>query len=147
MADLTPRAIERLKALVPDLPNDQCWPWPGKLDRYGYGRFRWRDNWVPHHQTAHRVMYRVLVGEIPESLVVDHLCRNRACVNPLHLEPVTNQENCCRGNVGRRGRVDPNWCRNGHHLAEHGRTDRRGYVVCRECSRLAHARWRTRQAA
>lgn len=64
-----------------------CWPWQGKLNS-GYGR--------------HRLVYEVLVGPIPSGLQLDHLCRNRACVNPAHLEPVTPLENSRRANVGRK---------------------------------------------
>jgi hypothetical protein len=48
---------------------------------------------------AHRFAYELLVGPIPEGLVIDHLCRNRRCVNPAHLEPVTAEENWRRGDA------------------------------------------------
>lgn len=73
-------------------PNG-CWLWTGLLDRDGYGRL--------HHdgrmRILHRIAFQALVGPIPEGLTLDHLCRNRACFNPNHLEPVTLQENIHRG--------------------------------------------------
>lgn len=70
----------------------QCWIFDGYLNN-GYGRAKVNGK----VQTVHRVVYEALVGGVPECWVLDHLCRNRACYNPLHLEPVTQQENILRG--------------------------------------------------
>ena len=72
--------------------TDSCWLWTAKTT-FGYGYFQ--INYKYHR--AHRVAYQILVGEIPEGLVLDHLCRVRNCVNPEHLEPVTRHENNRRG--------------------------------------------------
>lgn len=63
-----------------------CWNWQGSRDRKGYGRFG-----ITARETrfAHRWAYQQLIGEIPDGLVLDHLCRNPSCVNPWHLQPVT----------------------------------------------------------
>ena len=69
-----------------------CWTWTACLVG-GYGQFNNQRTKYP----AHRVAYELLVGPIPHGLVIDHLCRNRACVNPDHLQPVTIQTNTLRG--------------------------------------------------
>lgn len=73
--------------------TDTCWIWKGRIQSGGYGivRFEGRD------QYAHRVVFEIESGKIPEGLQIDHLCRNRRCVNPSHLEPVTQKENILRG--------------------------------------------------
>lgn len=72
-----------------DIQADECWVWRGCRDGDGYGSFQRRK--------AHRVFYEAFVGPVPPHLQIDHLCRNRACVNPDHLEPVTLHENVRRG--------------------------------------------------
>jgi hypothetical protein len=72
---------------------DECWIWRGSITDEGYGSFG-----VTSTRTvkAHRWAYEHLIADIPEGLVLDHLCRVRACVNPWHLEPVTNAVNLSR---------------------------------------------------
>lgn len=75
-----------------------CWEWTAALAK-GYGRFIAPDErrWL-----AHRWCWEYLVGPIPEGLVLDHLCENKRCVNPDHLEVVTQGENSRRGQLGRK---------------------------------------------
>jgi len=71
----------------------ECWEWNGSLADHGYGRIRRENKWY----RAHRMVYESVKGKIPDGLQLDHLCRNPACVNPDHLEPVTNAINTRRG--------------------------------------------------
>jgi hypothetical protein len=73
----------------------ECWLWVGGVTPSGYGHFVWMQG-HRRSSTAHRYGYQLLVGPVPEGLDVDHLCRNKLCVNPAHLEPVTRQENVRR---------------------------------------------------
>lgn len=76
-------------------PDTSCWVWTGTTNGRGYGRV-WS---VGKQKKAHRVFYELLVGDIPEDLELDHLCFNKLCVNPAHLEPVTHQENLRRAGI------------------------------------------------
>ncbi len=79
--------------------NCGCWEWTGKIAKdTGYGHHVTCCNAKHKHHLAHRYSYELYVGKIPEGLCIDHLCRNRKCVNPQHLEPVTMRENILRGN-------------------------------------------------
>ena len=92
-----------------------CWLWTDALNTNGYGVV-----WDPAKQKqskAHRVAYEELVGAIPDELPIDHLCRNRACINPEHLQPVTLGENVRRGVSPPAQRARQTHCKNGHELS------------------------------
>lgn len=110
---------------------DECWDWTACKERQGYGRFCIRKGVVVY---AHRFAYEVKVGPIPDGLVIDHLCHNRACVNPAHLEPVEQGENARRGRNANSAKTH---CLRGHALSGDNlriRTD--GGRRCRECARI-----------
>jgi hypothetical protein len=85
--------MRRIVILENDLNNSPCWHWIGTISPEGYGRF-----WLGNVRAfAHRWAYEYFVLKIPQGLVIDHLCRNHSCVNPAHMEVVTNRENIARG--------------------------------------------------
>jgi hypothetical protein len=110
-----------------------CWQWTDSLAIEGYGSFRVGDRSI----RAHRWTYEHLVGPIPAGLQLDHLCKNRGCVNPDHLEPVTQQENIRRGAQGAYLRARTH-CPSGHAYTP-GNTyvQAKGTRSCRECARRA----------
>lgn len=111
-----------------------CWEWTGSLTGPGHGHLWFQGR----YRGAHCVAYELLVGPIPAGLHLDHLCRNRPCVNPDHLEPVTPAENIRRGSSLSAQRARRTECPKGHpYDAENTVTDRRGRRYCRECRRAA----------
>lgn len=133
-----PRLPARFWSKVEVDKETGCFVWTAYVQKDGYGQFNWGGA-----KLAHRVAYSELVGPIPEGMEIDHVkargCTSRACVNPLHLEPVTHQENVDRGDLsqnGERNRVKTH-CPVGHEYSEQNtRYRRNGERVCRECHRV-----------
>jgi hypothetical protein len=121
-----------------------CWVWRAARIPDGYGQFGNGDD--PSRSTlAHRVAYELLVGPIPEGLVIDHLCRNRPCVNPAHLEPVTRRENTMRSAIVPQVAVlSETHCKRGHPLdgVQHN-----GNRRCSTCQRTAMREYQQRRRA
>jgi hypothetical protein len=102
VADLPERM--RQKVIV---AHTGCWEWTAAINSRGYGQ--WSVQGVS--RSTHRVAYELLVGPIPEGLQIDHLCRNKRCCNPEHLEPVS-----ALVNIHRRPDVHKSHCARGHEL-------------------------------
>ena len=83
----------RFDAKVGEPDDDGCWPWLGGTANGGYGRFGMAEGDVRY---AHRVAYERAEGPIPDGRVIDHLCLNKGCVNPDHMELVSIGENVKR---------------------------------------------------
>lgn len=146
--------IARFEASYEPLPWSGCWIWDGQIAKNGYGRIQARYG-RGGQDYAHRVSYRLFVGEIPEGLELDHKCRVRCCVNPAHLEPVTSAENTRRGLGGKLAaerHAARTHCANGHPRNETNTlvtVGRGGYTVriCRVCHRArAKAMYKPRPA-
>ena len=103
-------------------PQGDCWVWSGGGTSAGYGQFK--------RKYVHRLSYEEMVGEIPQGLVLDHLCRNKRCVNPDHLDPTTIGINVTRGFEALRQLA----CKRGHkRTPENTYTKPDGYQECRTC--------------
>lgn len=113
-------------------PTGFCWHWVGARDTNGYGVF----NKGRILGRAHRVAFELLVGPIPEGIVLDHLCRNTQCCNPDHLDPVTQTENMRRSHSPAMRRYRADTCIRGHSLLEAYIRRDNGQRICRHCSNL-----------
>lgn len=118
-----------------------CWSWTGSTSN-GYGSIRDTEG---RQRVVHRVAYEVWVGPIPHGLELDHLCRNRACVNPAHLEPVTHFVNAMRGGAGETKRRTH--CLHGHAMTPDNIYIDQGKRRCRECILAKNRRAREKRKA
>ena len=124
--------------------SDGCWWWLGGVNSYGYGAVSRTIDGRRYQLQAHRVAYELLVGPIPEGLVIDHLCRNTRCVRPDHLEPVTDKVNILRGTSLSAVYAKRTHCVQGHLLPKE--RSPRGDRICRECVRIKNQKARRKTA-
>jgi hypothetical protein len=129
------------KFRVPADVND-CWEWTDALTASGHAQVSMHGTTCP----AYRVSYQMFVGPIPDELTLDHLCRNRACVNPTHVEPVTIRENTLRGIGPSSVNAAKTHCLRGHEFTPENiywgmRRGKRPFRVCRICM----LEWSSRQ--
>ena len=131
-----------------------CWIWKGDITWGGYGIFTVT---VSKNETrtlsAHRFSYKLHKGPIPAGLTIDHLCRNRSCANPEHLEAVTMRENILRGESSSANNARKQFCKRGHplkgtnlYLKQYAFRQER---ICRECRRHNDKKlyWQKKQEA
>ena len=109
-----------------------CWKWLGTIGSKGYGRTRWNGKYMH----SHRAVYEILRGEVSPELQLDHLCRNRACVNPDHLEPVTAKVNVLRGEGLAAVNAKKTHCPKNHEYSNENTYILRNHRYCKECSRV-----------
>lgn len=127
------------KRFIDKVELSDCWLWIGTTTLEGYGKYSVEKKTV----LAHRFAYELLRGKIPKGLTLDHLCRNRNCVNPNHLEPVTQKENVLRGVGITAINARKTLCKHGHKLdrvvffKNQGKNGR----ACSECSRINQRRY------
>jgi len=127
----TQKTIENFWKRV--VKTKDCWNWVGTTNNYGYSSLLIKGK----YWQGHRFSYTLKNGPIPEGLVIDHLCRNRVCVNPKHLELVTNKENILRGVGPTAINKSKTQCSNGHkYNTKNTYISKEGRRYCRVCDRL-----------
>lgn len=124
---------DRFMSHVFMIPESTCWWWSKAHDKDGYACFSNKTNPKSNTHRAQRIAYELFVGEIPPGLVTDHICRNRGCVNPRHLEPVTGKINTNRGiNANSR----KTHCKFGHPFDEKNTRINGIQRQCRACNNI-----------
>lgn len=117
------------------LITPSCWLWLGRVNSTGYGQTTQGER---HQVLVHRWSYEHFHGPIPIGLVIDHLCRNPQCVNPAHLEAVTQRTNLLRGKGASARNAAKTHCIRGHEFTAENTYIRSGKRQCRICVRLRH---------
>jgi hypothetical protein len=144
---------ERIEKYIEKVPISGCWIWTGGLKGFGYGNVSIDGK----SKRAHRVIYELLRETVPTDKVLDHLCRVRCCVNPDHLEVVTQKINVSRGDFSKRllnsrnltkrhERMRANThCPNGHEYTPDNVYLARGKRECKTCRKNNFIKWKERK--
>jgi hypothetical protein len=116
-----------------------CWAWTGTKTAAGYGQMRV----AGRREYVHRISYQLHKGAIPDGLAIDHLCRNRACINPEHLEAVHPKTNAMRGRAPGILAYWANRCFKGHEFTPKNTiTTPSGHRRCRTCENASQRKYR-----
>lgn len=139
--------IDRLNSRIDR--TDSCWIWSGKVDKTGYGSFGMRVEKASRTRTAHKIVYETLVGEVPEGMQLDHLCKVPLCVNPEHLEIVTPRENTLRSDGIAAINARKTHCVHGHEFSVTNTYThpKRGSRHCRKCMSAASMKYQNKNKA
>lgn len=144
---LKAKDLDRFNNYIQKVHEDSCWMWTGYTHKSRgttnrYGHFYFHGKMV----SAHRFSYSITKGEIPDGLVIDHVCRVTLCVNPMHLRAVTNAENILLGNNKTAINARKTHCLRGHEFTpENTHTEKRRNRT--GVSRVCRACWRIRALA
>ena len=137
--------IERL--LNRTKKTNKCWNWTGSLSTSGYGQITGYVNNKKKNLISHRVVYEHYKGKIPRNYSIDHLCRNKLCQNPEHLEAVTQKENTLRGVSIVAINSYKTKCTNGHPYSGSNllMDKKRNIRMCKACRKEVHFNWRLKR--
>ena len=136
---------QHIKSKV-EIDENGCWNWTGKIAKNGYGHITYPNKNDRKTYLIHRITYALFKSEIPIGMTIDHLCRNRKCCNPEHLEIVTSKENTLRGN----GIAGIN-ARKTHCIKNHPLSGNNLYITpdkrrnCKKCIRMSIEKYNDRK--
>ena len=136
-AKMDEKMKERFWIKVDKRIPDGCWEWKGAILKNGYGRF-WDGE---RNVLAHRFVYELCIHRITEKQHLDHICSNRGCVNPSHLQVLSNRENILKGNGPTAKNFRKTLCKRGHILTA-GKFKQNGeWRICLECAKETRRKW------
>jgi hypothetical protein len=139
-----PMTMDRFRDRCIPEPNSGCWLWTGTMLWTGYGQVMINKK----GKLAHRVAYELFVGAIPQGLTIDHLCRTRICVNPEHLQAVSQRVNTLRGIGPSAVNARKTHCPRGHELSSDNLyVNPQGKRTCKMCNRISARDFGRRQRA
>jgi len=129
-----------MKNIVID--QNDCWNWKLWISPLGYGQISFKDK----TELVHRVSFQVFIGKIKKNLEINHICRNRKCINPEHLETVSHRENLLKGDTIAAKNDQKTHCLNGHKFTpENTCINPSGERSCRICKNRRQRSYRSHQ--